>query len=43
MLCSTEYTFYAGRARVLHYVRTKNTKNLAKKEHFSLKKEEFVL
>ncbi|KJE00572.1 telomerase reverse transcriptase [Cryptococcus gattii NT-10] len=41
MLCSTEYTFYAGRARVLHYVRTKNTKNL--KAHFSLKKEEFVL
>nr|KIR46837.1 telomerase reverse transcriptase [Cryptococcus bacillisporus CA1280] len=41
MLCSTEYTFYAGRARVLHYVRTKNTKNF--KEHFSLKKEEFVL
>lgn len=43
MLCSSEYTFYAGRARVLHHVRTKNSKNLDKKEHFSLKKEEFIL
>ncbi|OXH32063.1 telomerase reverse transcriptase [Cryptococcus neoformans] len=43
MLCSSEYTFYAGRARVLHHVRTKDCKNLDKKGHFSLKKEEFIL